>query len=1196
MRLRLRLDRLQQVIAASRVSQNHWAMRLGLSRGHWSDILSGRHPYPSAKTRQRLVETFGLGEHDLFERDPSSQTDEFDFRRAIAARFELTSELGHGGMGTVYLANDLTLGRVVALKMVATEAVAGVGASQLLQEIALVSRLQHQNILPLFDAGERAGSPFYVMPWIRSGSLGAMLRQRVRLPLDEALKLLDGIAAGVGHAHEHHVLHCDIKPENILVAGLHAWVMDFGISRKLHTESFEWHSLRRELDFSAGTPAYVSPEQASGEQNLDQRSDVYSLACVAWEMLAGRTPFGGNTTQQVVTRRFHEPPPPLRRYAPDVPPGVAAAIERAMSLDPAGRPDSTRAFAAELRVAAREVAPWRSAISVGGTRVLRRLQAAALGPAPSRKRSTGWREWLATLRQDVSYAVRQRRRSPGLALMAILTLGLSIGLTTAMFAVLDGVLLRPLPFPEPQQLVALRSVDSTGSAFSRVSAANWSDWSRGNRTLESSALVRTGRVSVASGGADAVRADGADVTSEFFEVLKARFVVGRGFQASDPASRALVAVVSEGFWNRQLGRQPLEDLSMRINGFNFSVVGVVSERHSWPDGTEVYLLERPRTFGGQERNNINYRAVGRLRPGVSIDQATDDLSAIATRIRADEPVALYSYGVGVRSLIEEEVGDTTGMLRLLMGAVGLVLLIACANLTSANLAQGAVRNREMAVRTALGAGKARLVRQLLVDHVMIALAGGAVGVGLAYFLSRSAVIVGAAQLPRAGAIVIDIRVLTFALLVAVLAGVATGLLPALRASRIAPARAMEGGTRGHVLGGRGLPGRAFVAAEIAMALMLVIGAGLLIQSLRAVLARPLGFETNAVVTAEITLGGPRYALDSAATLDYWERLRRSLAEMPGSRGVALVNWVPLVRGGTGFIEVAGKDLPGAGAGYRIVSEGYFETLGMRLLQGRSFAESDLADGPRVTVISQRLARRYWPGESPIGRQVRATSMESFGSTAPWLTIIGVVNDARPFGYETEETAEMYVLYRQLPHWRISVMSAVVRATGPESSVIAGVRERVQAMDPMIPADLEFLKTHANRVTASRRFTVSALSVFGALSLLLAAIGVYGVLSFAAAQRTREMAVRSALGADRRQLGALVLRSGAGVVATGMVAGLVGALSLSKLAESFLFEVKPRDPLVFVAATLTIAVVGLLAALIPARRAARVEPMEVLRQE
>lgn len=1194
MRYRLRLDRLEQLLANSRVSQNHWAMRLGLSRGHWSDLRSGRHPYPSAKTRQRMTEVFGLSERDLFEPDPAVRDEEFDFRLAIAARFELTSELGQGGMGTVYLANDLTLRRVVALKMVAAEAVAGVGASELLQEIALVSRLQHPNILPLFDAGERVGSPFYVMPWVRGGSLAALLQSRARLPMTEAVSLLDGIAAGLTHAHENQILHCDIKPQNILVQDGHPWVMDFGIARKLHSEAFEWTALRRELDFSAGTPAYVSPEQASADPNLDQRSDVYSLGCVAWEIIAGRQPFRGETTEQIVARRFQESPPPLRQFAPDVPAELGSVIERAMSLDPAHRPPTARAFAEELRIASRSASPWRTVIAVRRSRAMHRVKQAVSGPAPTREKPMPLREWLFTLRQDIAYAIRQRRRNPGLSVVALLTLALAIGLTTAVFAVVDGVVLRPLPFPEPDRLVALQSVDSSGSAFSRVSSANWSDWNSGNRTLESSAIYQPGRFSVIS-GSDAVRAHGLSVSSDYFKVLRARFVAGRAFQDGDVMSRARVAVVSEGFWRQRLGARPVEDLFIQVNGFSYSVTGAVAAKYVWPEETEVFLLDRPRTFGGLERNNINYHAIARLAPGSSLESARDDLSAIARRIREAEPVGLYSHGVGVKPLVDDLVGDSTDMLALMMGAVGVVLLIACANLASANLAQGAVRVREMAVRAALGAGRGRLVRQVLVDHVLLAFIGGALGVGLASLLTRSAALIGAAELPRAGAITIDLRVIAFAFLVATIAGVATGLIPALRATRVAPGRAMEGGMRGHVVGGRGLPGRLFVTAEVALALMLIVGAGLLLQSMRSVLARPLGFETRGIVVAEVTLSGPRY-FDSAAVLGYWERLRKSLAGMPGSRGAALVNWVPLVRGGTGFIEIAGRDVAGAGAGYRIVSEGYFETLGMRVLHGRAFLESDISNGPRVTVISNRMAQRYWPGESPLGRQVRATSMEYFGAEAPWLTIVGVVNDARPFGYETDETAEMYVLYRQLPAWYIATMSAIVRSTATEAAIMNAVRERVQAADPAIPADLTFLQSHADRVTAARRFTMTTLSVFGFLALALAAIGVYGVLSFAAAQQTREMAVRAALGADRQRLVRLFLGSGARVVGAGIAAGLVGAWYLAKLGESLLFQVDARDPVIFAGAALTIGAVGLLAALVPARRASRVEPMAVLRQD
>lgn len=1179
-------------MATSRVSQNHWAMRLGLSRGHWSDLLKGHHVYPSAKTRQRMLEVFGVSERDLFEPDYGSSA-ELDFRVAIAARFELTSELGQGGMGTVYLANDLTLGRVVALKMVSAEAAAGVGPNALLQEVSTVSRLQHPNILPLFEAGERSGMPFYVMPWIRSGSLGALLRKKHRLTLDEAVPLLEGVAAGLSHAHEHRVLHCDIKPENILVENGHPYVMDFGIARKLHSEAREWVSLRRELDFSAGTPAYVSPEQALGDRELDARSDVYSLACVAYEMLAGHPPFGGETTQQIVSLRFHEPPPPLERFAPEVPVAVVRAIGGAMSVDPARRPASPLEFARSIRAAASTTSPWRSAVSVGSGRVLRLVRDTALGVLPAGDKPNRMREWIHTLRQDITYAFRQRRRAPVLTMMAVLTLALGIGLTTAVFAVVNSVILQPLPFEQPERLVALKSVDSVGLSFGRVSSANWNNWDQSNRSLAASAIYQgyRGPVNV---GTVALTANVQEVSKDFFSVLEARFVAGRGFNDSDAEQRSRVVVLSEGFWRSQLGGADIHDQTITLDGFPQTVVGVVRSAYVFPDSTEVWRLEWPRTFGGQERNNINYEAIARLAPGFSLELAKEDLSGIARQINETDPGSLYSYGVDITPLKDYLVGNTADLLRLLFGSVVIVLLIACANIASANLAQDAIRSREMSIRSALGGSRRRLVRQVLVDNALVAFTGGLLGVLVAAALVNSAPLLASTSLPRATEITIDARVVLFAMVVASATGLVTGLLPAFRATRPSPARALVSSSRTLVRGGRGLPGQAFVTTEVALALMLVIVAGGLIQSLRAVLARPLGFETRGVVLAQLSLIGPRYRTDTSAVHSYWERLTQSVSEAPGISGAGLANWVPLVSGGRGFIEIEGRDIPDATAGFRMVSGGYFDALGIRMLEGRTFDRTDRSDGPRVVVINKRLAERYWPGESPLGRRLRATSMEE--SPAQWLTIVGVVSDTRAFGQETDEAAEMYVLYNQLPTWRFQTMNVVVRGAGDGSSTIDLLRDRIRAIDPTIPADISFLTTHEARSTASRRFTMTALSIFAGFSLLLAALGVYGVLSFAAAQRTREIAVRAALGADRRRLVALVLNNGARVIVTGLALGLVGSWYLAQFLSGFLFDVQPRDPFIFLAAVLTIVVVGLLAAALPARRAARADPMQALRAE
>lgn len=1202
MRHRLKLDRLARILAASRVSQNHWAIRLGLSRGHWSDIVNGRHPFPSAKTRQRMVEVFGVPESELFEPVSEGRTDELDFRIAIAPRYELTTEVGQGGMGTVFLANDRSLGRVVALKVVSAEAASGVGGDQLLQEISLVARLQHPNILPLFDAGERAGSPYYVMPWIRGGSLGALLRARGRLTLDETVSLVEGIAAGLDHAHEHRVVHCDVKPENILVQNGHPYVMDFGIARKLHSEANEWISVRKELDLSAGTPAYVSPEQASGDAELDARSDVYSLGCVVYEMLAGRAPFSGSTTQEIVSRRFSELPPPLRRYAPDVPEAVAEWIARAMSLEPSERPASAGQFAHALRQAAVAAVPAssvRAAFAGGTARVRRWLQPSSRpsGQSGSSRTIMSRRDHFASFRQDLRHTLRQRRRAPGLTLVAILTLALGIGITTAVFALVNGVLLRSLPFPDPERLVVLQSVDSGGRSISRVSSTNWADWRDGNRTLAGTALYSVDRSSVVAGG-EAFRLSSAWVSPELFEVLGARFLFGRSFDPDEVRRNQGGVIVSEGFWRRHLGASRDTGLAIQVDGYPMDVIGVLREGQAFPEGSEIWTAYRHQP---QSRNNINFFAVGRLAPGATIERAREDLSAVARRILEGEPATLYSYGVNVIPLHEWLVGDSTLLLVVLLGSAVLVLLIACVNLASTNLARASHQVREMAVRAALGATGTRLVRQVLVEHVLVALVGGAIGVGLAWGLIRGIAVMAASHLPRIEDVGLDWRVLLVTFAVSAVAGVLTGILPALQAAHAAPNSAIGGGTRGAVAGGRGIAGRTLVGAQIAMALMLVAGAGLLVQSLRAVLARPLGFETDRVVTARVFLGGPRYSRDPGAVLAYWRNLLDTLRQIPGTAGVGLTNWVPLVQGGTGFIEIAGRDIPGASAGYRIISEGYFDALGMSLIAGRSFDERDGQDGPRVVVVNRLMAERYWPGESPLGRQVRAASME-FGvgrTAAPWLTVIGVVNDVRHYGYESDPAPEMFVLYRQLVPampFRVTDLTAIVRVHGRADRVIGTVRERLASVDPAIPADLGFLRNEALRVTASRRFVMSVMTAFGGLSLLLAGIGVYGVLSFAVVRRTRELAVRAALGADRANLMSLIVRNGAVVVAAGTVAGFIGTFYLARLLSSLLFEVSPRDPAVLGAATLAIAAVGLVATIIPARRATRADPMVALREE
>ena len=804
------------------------------------------------------------------------------------------------------------------------------------------------------------------------------------------------------------------------------------------------------------------------------------------------------------------------------------------------------------------------------------------------------RGWLESVRQDAGHAVRQIRRAPGFSALAVLTFALGIGLTTAVFAAVDNVLLRPLPFPEPEQLMSLQSVDSTGQAIPVVSADNWDDWRRENRTLDAVAVHLGGRA-VASAGTDAARVSSETVSQGFFEVVRPRLIFGRTFSEAEAQDGAPVIVISESLWHRLLGGRIASDLQLDIGGRSNRIIGVVADGYEYPAETEVWLAYRHTQMGGAVRNNINWSAVGRLASGVTMERARADLNAIARRIRETDPVALYSWGVHVVPVRDVLLGDAPEYLRLLMAAVGFVLLIACANLASANLARGATRMREMAVRAALGAGRWRIARQLLVEHLVLALLGGIAGVGLAWLLTRATSALAATQLPRATEIAIDPRVVIVGLALSTLAGLLAGVLPAVQASRASLRGGLTGSGRSVVRGGRSIPGAMLVGLEIAVSVLLVAGAGLLIQSFRTLVARPLGFETRNVATAEISLIGTPYA-DRARAIDYWSRLVAELRMLPGVDGAAIANWVPLGTGGTGFIEIAGKDLPGAGAGYRIVSDGYFHTLGVPILAGRDFAPGDDTTSLRSVIVNNAMAEKFWPGESPFGKQVRASSMESRrGTPAPWLTVIGVVGDVRHWGYDSEFSPEMYVTYRQSPYATFA-STAVVRAHGSGADLMTAVRNRVRMLDRRVPADVELLSARADRMTAERRFTMSVLTLFGSLALALAAVGIYAVLSFSVAQRTREIAVRAALGADRRNLMSLVMSAGAAVITAGLVTGLLGAFALTRLMQALLYEISPHDPLVLGGSVVVIALVALTAAAVPAYRAARVAPMVALKAE
>jgi predicted permease len=595
--------------------------------------------------------------------------------------------------------------------------------------------------------------------------------------------------------------------------------------------------------------------------------------------------------------------------------------------------------------------------------------------------------------------------------------------------------------------------------------------------------------------------------------------------------------------------------------------------------------------------NVNWTMIARLRQGITIEQAAAELGTIAHSIRASDPSAIYDYGAEVRPLDTTLVGDASEYLALLMAVVLCVLLIVCANVAASGLARATVRGREMGIRASLGAGRARLVQQMLIEHVVLGLAGGAIGLFAAWVAVRAILARWGDQIPRAHEVSLDAGVFAFGLLASLIAGALAGVIPALRVSRVSLGTLLGSGGRTATAGSRNLAGSSLVSLEIAAAVLLLTGAGLLVRSFRSVLARDIGFDVN-VATAEVTLSGPVYGRDSTRRDLYWSSLIDAYRTIPGVEAVGLAHWIPLGLTGQSFIEIGGRDTPGAGAVYRAVNTGFFRALRVPVLAGRTFDASDGTTTPRVVVINRAMATKYWPGENPIGQRVRATSMERGrnGQPAPWLIVIGIVGDVRTYGLEEKALPEMYVYFRQSPSWTTVTMTALVRGSGRPTGLLPEMRQRARGIDPHVAVDLGTIADRLRGTLAGRVLTLSLLSWFATIALLLAALGIYGVLSYAVAQRARELSVRAALGAQRRQLLALVLRAGLRVVAVGTVAGVAVAAGLTRTMTSMLVDVTPADPLSYLAAASILVIAALLAIIVPARRATKMDPVVALRAE
>ncbi len=814
-----------------------------------------------------------------------------------------------------------------------------------------------------------------------------------------------------------------------------------------------------------------------------------------------------------------------------------------------------------------------------------------------RRRTRMW----DTLRQDVIHALRAFRRTPGFTLVAILTLALGIGANTAIFSVVNGVLLRPLPYTEPDRLVRLYTAfHGSGELRYGMSQPEFMDYKGLTHIFENAAAFTGTRVTL-TGDDEPRHVRGIAATRDLLPVLGVTPFLGRNFEGDEGRSGTEpVVIVAHEFWQTHFGGDPsLLDRTIQLNGIGRRVIGILPPQAALADA-ELFtpLFIHPDSLTHRTFNYLN--GVARLRPGVTLAHAQRELNALTARsVQAwpsDYPADM-GYGATVAGMHEEIVGDIRPALLVLLGAVGLVLLIACANVANLLLARGEVRQREIAVRMAIGAGRGRVLRQLLTESMLLAGAGAVVGMLLAWWGLRTIIALSPESIPRVEEVRIDVVVGFVALGATLLTGVLFGLFPALQLMRTDVQTALkDGGRTGSGAGTRSSLGRLLVVGEIALAVVVVIGATLLVRSYGALRNVDAGFAPAQRLVVDLSLPGTRY--DGQTTVTFYRQLVDQLRGLPGVESAAAASDLPPVAGGNNWdIEIDGRPVPeGQSApspNIRSVTHDYFATLAIGVLQGRVFTTEDNEGSLPVAVINETAARRIWPGEDPVGKRVR------FGARRPWVTIVGVARDVRSAGLAEAPSSELFLLHGQMLGIATPerAMYLVVRTSGEPMALVDRVRATIRETDPMLAiGTIRTLDDIVTRSVARQRFTATLLTAFGVVALVLAAVGIYGIMSYGVRLRTREIGIRMALGAQSRDVLALFVGQGMRLAAMGLAAGVLAAFALARLMTRLLFGVAPSDPVTYVSIVLLLAAVALLATWIPARRAVRVDPMRALRAE
>jgi len=800
---------------------------------------------------------------------------------------------------------------------------------------------------------------------------------------------------------------------------------------------------------------------------------------------------------------------------------------------------------------------------------------------------------MDTLLQDLRYAARMLRTRPGFTAAAVISLALGIGACAAIFSVVDSVLLRSLPYPESDRVVQLREVSEKGT-YMRVTEPNFTDARARNNSLD--ALAQYGGMLVTvTGGSQPVRTPAYWVSGDFFRVLKVEPLVGRTFLPEENSlGGAQVAVVSYGFWQRLMGaRTDLTGATLKVDDQVVTVVGVMPQGFAYPEDAEIWTPRETTLPAETSRTAHNWSVIGRVRSGVELEQARADLSAIGRQFKQDYGKDVDAVDLALIPLQEYQARNVRSGLWIIFGAVGFLLLIACANVANLLLAQATARKKELAVRAALGATRWRLARQFITESMALALIAAAFGVLLSLWGVDALVALNKGNLPRASEIGVNGRALIFTLGLSMLVAVALGLFPALKSAGKDLQSTLKESERGQSANSvshrlRGL----LVVSQVALTLILLVGAGLLIRSFMQLLQVDPGFHPESAVAMDISPASPKDDQEKQQLVRFHRQLLDGLSRLPGVTAVGGVSSLPLTGGGPDGTFLIDNDRTNTGyAEYRKASEGYFPAMGIPLLRGRMFEQSDTADSPHVALISQSLVEKYWPNEDPIGKRIQFGNMDG---DVRLLNVIGIVGDVRDYGLESKVRPAVYAYSFQRPP--SSNTSIVVRANIDPSALIPAMRGELESLSRDVPANFRTVEQIFSSSLDDRRFSLILFSVFASVALLLAVTGIYGVMSYVVTQRTHEIGIRMALGAQSSDVLKMVIRQGMKLAAIGVVIGVAASIALTRLIESLLFGVSATDPATFAGVVIMLIFVTLAACWIPARRATKVDPMIALRYE